>query len=89
MTQLALSLPKLELLRTEVRGVMFEIHLPSGKLRYEGPQLEGHAPGESLLNLSGLQRNRASRGRRMGGSGTARHAAGGECAGRSRRGGSG
>jgi hypothetical protein len=100
MTQLALSLPKLELLRTEVRalgpdtwrvrlavansgwlpcyiskralerkvvrGVMFELHLPqingspdpavslvSGKLRHEGPQLEGHAPEESLLNLAG------------------------------------
>jgi murein tripeptide amidase MpaA len=96
MTQLALSLPLLELLRTEVRalgpdtwrvrlavansgwlpsyiskralerkvvrGVMFEIHLPtgsdtdgtvvslvSGQLRYEGPQLEGHAPRNSLL----------------------------------------
>ena len=91
MTQIALSLPKLELLRTEVRalgdntwrvklavansgwlpayvskralarkivrGVMFEIHLPegeasislvSGKPRYEGPQLEGHAPKSSL-----------------------------------------
>ncbi|MEF7617048.1 M14 family metallopeptidase [Aquincola sp. MAHUQ-54] len=86
MTQIALSLPKLELLRTEVqalgpdtwrvrfavantgwlssyvsqralqrktvRGVMFEIHLPDdpavalvgGKARFEGPQLEGHAP---------------------------------------------
>ncbi len=91
MTQIALSLPKLELLRTEVRalgpdtwrvriavansgwlpayvtkralarkvtrGVMFEIHLPegdtavslvSGKTRVEGPQLEGHAPKNSL-----------------------------------------
>jgi len=91
MTQLALSLPRLELLRTEVRalgpdtwrvrlavansgwlpayvskralarkvvrGVMFEIHLPegdpsvslvSGKPRMEGPQLEGHAPKNSL-----------------------------------------
>jgi len=91
MTQIALSLPKLELLRTEVRalgpdtwrvrlavansgwlpayvtkralqrktvrGVMFEIHLPendpsvslvSGKPRMEGPQLEGHAPKNSL-----------------------------------------
>ena len=91
MTQIALSLPKLELLRTEVRalgpdtwrvriavansgwlpayvtqralarkvtrGVMFEIHLPegdtsvslvSGKTRVEGPQLEGHAPRNSL-----------------------------------------
>ena len=91
MTQIALSLPKLELLRTEVRalgpdtwrvklavansgwlpayvtkralqrktvrGVMFEMHLPqgdasvslvSGKLRMEGPQLEGHAPKASL-----------------------------------------
>jgi murein tripeptide amidase MpaA len=95
MTQIALSLPKLELLRTEVqalggdtwrvrlavansgwlpayvskralarkivRGVMFEIHLPtpspgtaptvslvSGKPRFEGPQLEGHAPVASL-----------------------------------------
>ena len=100
MTQLALSLPKLELLRTEVRalgpdtwrvrlavansgwlpcyiskralerkvvrGVMFELHLPqingspdpavalvSGKLRHEGPQLEGHAPEESLLGRQG------------------------------------
>ena len=93
MTQIALSLPKLELLRTEVRalgpdtwrvrfavansgwlpayvtrralqrkavrGVMFEIHLPeghdagisliSGQERFEGPQLEGHAPKNSLL----------------------------------------
>jgi murein tripeptide amidase MpaA len=93
MTQIALSLPKLELLRTEVRalgqdtwrvrfavansgwlpayvskralqrktvrGVMFEIHLPasadsgvslvSGLQRFEGPQLEGHAPKNSLL----------------------------------------
>ena len=91
MLQLALSLPRLELLRTEVRalgpdtwriklavansgwlpayvtkraltrkvvrGVMFEIHLPegntavslvSGKHRFEGPQLEGHAPKTSL-----------------------------------------
>lgn len=91
MTQIALSLPKLELLRTEVRalgpdtwriklavansgwlpayvtkralarktvrGVMFEIHLPedradvslvSGKTRVEGPQLEGHAPKNSM-----------------------------------------
>jgi hypothetical protein len=91
MTQLALSLPRLELLRTEVRalgpdtwrikfavansgwlpayvtkralarkivrGVIFEIHLPEGdaaislvggKARIEGPQLEGHAPKQSL-----------------------------------------
>jgi hypothetical protein len=92
MTQVALSLPRLELLRTEVRalgndtwrvrfavantgwlpayvtkralarktvrGVVFEIHLPdspdagvtlcSGKPRFEGPQLEGHAPRNSL-----------------------------------------
>jgi murein tripeptide amidase MpaA len=91
MTQIALSLPRLELLRTEVRalgpdtwrvriavvnsgwlpayvttralerktvrGVIFEIHLPendgavslvSGKPRMEGPQLEGHAPNNSL-----------------------------------------
>ena len=91
MTQIALSLPRLELLRTEVRalgpdtwrvklavansgwlpayvtkralqrktvrGVIFEIHLPegdssvslvSGKPRMEGPQLEGHAPKNSL-----------------------------------------
>jgi hypothetical protein len=91
MTTIALSLPKLELLRTEVRalgpdtwrvriavansgwlpayvtkralarktvrGVMFEIHFPggdssislvSGKPRMEGPQLEGHAPKNSL-----------------------------------------
>jgi hypothetical protein len=89
MTQIALSLPKLEVLRTEVRalgpdtwrvrlavansgylpayvtqlalerkvvrGVMFEIHLPqhpevslvNGKHRFEGPQLEGHAPKTS------------------------------------------
>ncbi|MDC8787047.1 M14 family zinc carboxypeptidase [Roseateles koreensis] len=90
MNQITLSLPKLELLRTEVRalgpdtwrirlavansgylpayvtkralerkvvrGVMFEIHLPSGdptitlvsgKERMEGPQLEGHAPKSS------------------------------------------
>ena len=94
MTQIALSLPRLELLRTEVRalgpdtwrvrlavansgylsacvtrralerktvrGVMFEIHLPdsdpaislvSGKQRFEGPQLEGHAPRQSLLSF--------------------------------------
>ena len=92
MNQLALSLPKLELLRTEVRalgpdswrvrmavansgwlpayvsqralqrkvvrGVMFEIVLPegdpavsliSGKPRFEGPQLEGHAPKNSQI----------------------------------------
>jgi hypothetical protein len=91
MTQIALSLPKLELLRTEVRalgtdtwrvrlavgnsgwlpayvtqlalkrktvrGVMFEIHLPehpevslvNGKHRFEGPQLEGHAPQSTQL----------------------------------------
>ena len=91
MTTIALSLPRLELLRTEVRalgpdtwrvriavansgwlpayvtkralarktvrGVIFEIHLPeadrsvslvSGKPRMEGPQLEGHAPKNSL-----------------------------------------
>lgn len=91
MTRIALSLPKLELLRTEVRalgpdtwrvrlavansgylpayvskralerkavrGVQFEIHLPQdqpavslvgGKLRFEGPQLEGHAVKASL-----------------------------------------
>ncbi len=91
MTQIALSLPRLELVRTEVRalgpdtwrvrivvansgwlpayvtkralarkavrGVMFEIYLPegdtsvslvSGKSRVEGPQLEGHAPKNSL-----------------------------------------
>ena len=91
MTTIALSLPRLELLRTEVRalgpdtwrvriavvnsgwlpayvtkralarktvrGVMFEIHIPendsavslvSGKPRMEGPQLEGHAPKNSL-----------------------------------------
>jgi murein tripeptide amidase MpaA len=91
MTQIALSLPKLEVLRSEVRalgpdtwrvrlavansgwlpayiskralarktvrGVMFEIHLPpdrpevtlvGGKQRFEGPQLEGHAPKNSL-----------------------------------------
>lgn len=94
MTQIALSLPKLEVLRTEVRalgpdtwrvrfavcnsgwlpayvskralerkvvrGVMFEIHLPpgdptvslvSGKERFEGPQLEGHAPKNSLQHF--------------------------------------
>lgn len=88
LTQIGLSLPRLELLRTEVRalgddtwrvrfavanagwlpayvskralarktvrGTMFEIHLPegatlcSGKERFEGPQLEGHAPKRSL-----------------------------------------
>ena len=91
MTQIALSLPKLELLRAEVRalgpdtwrvrfavansgwlpayvskralerktvrGVIFEIHLPpgdaevaliGGQPRIEGPQLEGHAPKQSL-----------------------------------------
>jgi murein tripeptide amidase MpaA len=98
MTQLALSLPRLELLRTEVqplaapddgtcgggtwrvrlvvgnsgwlpayvskralerkvvRGLMFEITLPEGATlaagelsRFEGPQLEGHAPKQSPL----------------------------------------
>lgn len=91
MTRIALSLPKLEVLRTEVRalgpdtwrlrfsvansgwlpayvtklalehkvvrGVMFEIHLPqdpaislvNGKHRFEGPQLEGHAPKATQL----------------------------------------
>ncbi|MGZ5236795.1 MAG: carboxypeptidase, partial [Caldimonas sp.] len=43
--------------RKTVRGVVFEIHLPdgdpsvslvSGKPRMEGPQLEGHAPKNSL-----------------------------------------
>jgi murein tripeptide amidase MpaA len=88
MTQIALSLPRLELLRTEVRalgedcwrvrfavansgylpayiskralerkvtrGVVFEIRLPagtslvSGAERMVGPQLEGHAPKNSL-----------------------------------------
>jgi murein tripeptide amidase MpaA len=88
MTQIALSLPKLELLRTEVRalgpdtwrvrfavanagylpayvskralerkvarGVVFDIHLPSGVglvsgvERIVGPQLEGHAPKTSM-----------------------------------------
>jgi murein tripeptide amidase MpaA len=89
--QLGLSLPRLELLRAEVRalspstwrvrlavgnagwlpayvtkralerkvvrGVIFEITLPSstdvslvsGKPRFEGPQLEGHAPANTLL----------------------------------------
>jgi murein tripeptide amidase MpaA len=90
MTKIALSLPRLELLRAEVRalgpdtwrvrfavansgwlpayvtklalerkvvrGVVFEIHLPeddptislvNGKHRFEGPQLEGHAPKTS------------------------------------------
>ncbi|MDH5328883.1 MAG: M14 family metallopeptidase [Aquincola sp.] len=92
MTQIALSLPRLETLRTEVRalgadtwrirfsvansgylpayvtklalerkivrGVMFEIHLAdddpeisliNGSRRFEGPQLEGHAPKTTLL----------------------------------------
>jgi murein tripeptide amidase MpaA len=91
MTQIALALPRLEPLRTEVRslgdgswrirfavansgwlpayvtrlalerkvvrGVVFEIHLPEhadvslvyGKPRFEGPQLEGHAPKTSQL----------------------------------------
>jgi len=91
LTQVALSLPRLEVLRTEVRalgpdtwrvrlavansgwlpayvtkralerkvlrGVIFELHLPAGdagvsllggKPRMEGPQLEGHAPRNSL-----------------------------------------
>jgi hypothetical protein len=48
---------KRALQRKTVRGVMFEIHLPesdrsvplvSGKPRMEGPQLEGHAPKNSL-----------------------------------------
>ena len=40
--------------RKTVRGVMFEIDLPEGaallggKERFEGPQLEGHAPKNSL-----------------------------------------
>jgi hypothetical protein len=43
--------------RKVVRGVVFEIHLPEGdpavalvggKSRFEGPQLEGHAPKASL-----------------------------------------
>jgi murein tripeptide amidase MpaA len=90
MTQLALSLPRLELLRSEVealgddswrvrlvvgnsgwlpayvskraldrkvvRGLMFEITLPDGArlaggelARFEGPQLEGHAPRQTPL----------------------------------------
>jgi murein tripeptide amidase MpaA len=90
MTQIALSLPRLELVRTElqllgpdtwrvrfavansgwlpayisrralarkvVRGVIFEVEWPDGaevallggKRRFEGPQLEGHAPKQSL-----------------------------------------
>ncbi len=91
MNQIALSLPRLELLRTEVRalgpdtwrvrlavvnsgwlaasvtaravqrkvvrGVVFELHLPTGQLdvslvggspRIEGPHLAGHAPATSL-----------------------------------------
>ncbi|MDB5999610.1 MAG: carboxypeptidase [Rhizobacter sp.] len=92
MTRIALSLPKLEILRTEVRslgndswrvrlavcnsgylpayvtkralqrktvrGVVFEIQLPegatlvSGKPRFEGPQLEGHAPKGSLQGFA-------------------------------------
>ena len=88
LNQIGLSLPKLELLRAEVRslggdswrirmavanagylpsyvtrralerkmarGVVFELHPPAGvtlqigKLRVEGPQLEGHAPASSL-----------------------------------------
>lgn len=91
MTQIGLSLPKLELLKAEceplgdgrwrvrfavansgwlpayvskralerktVRGVIFEIGLPEGaslvggKPRIEGPQLEGHAPKNSLLHF--------------------------------------
>jgi len=48
---------KRALTRKTVRGVLFEIHLPdgrpevslvSGKPRFEGPQLEGHAPKNSL-----------------------------------------
>jgi hypothetical protein len=44
--------------RKTVRGVMFEIHMPSGdpgislvsgKERMEGPQLDGHAPKQSQL----------------------------------------
>jgi murein tripeptide amidase MpaA len=99
MNQIALSLPKLELLRTEVqalgqdtwrirlavansgylsaavtqravqrkivRGVMFEIHMPtessivslvSGKQRFEGPHLDGHAP---KMSLQGFLPNRS------------------------------
>jgi murein tripeptide amidase MpaA len=91
MTQLALSLPRLEMLRTEVRalgpdtwrvrfavansgylpsyvtkralerktarGTVFQIHLPaelvlvSGRERFVGPHLEGHAPKASLLSF--------------------------------------
>jgi hypothetical protein len=91
MTQIGLSLPKLELLhaqaqplgpdtwrvrfavgnagwlpayvskraleRKTVRGVVFEIALPEGaslaggKPRIEGPQLEGHAPKNTLLHF--------------------------------------
>ena len=105
MNQIAMSLPKLELLRTEVRalgpdtwrvrlavsnsgwlpayvtkralerkqvrGVMFEIHLPtdpgsgvslvSGKERMEGPQLEGHAPKNSLHAFIGNRELTADR----------------------------
>ena len=91
MTTIALSLPRLELLRAEaqalgegcwrvrlavgnagwlpayvtrralerkqVRGVIFEISLPAGvslvagRQRFEGPQLEGHAPRTTQLNF--------------------------------------
>jgi murein tripeptide amidase MpaA len=105
MNSIAMSLPKLELLRTEVRslgpdtwrvrlavansgwlpayvtkralerkqvrGVMFEIHLPtdpgagvslvSGKERMEGPQLEGHAPKNTLHAFVGNREVTADR----------------------------
>ena len=58
------------LARKQVRGVMFEIGLPeganlvSGKLRMEGPQLDGHAPRTSLQGF--LPRRDASSDRARG-----------------------
>ena len=58
---LATCVTQLALQHKIVRGVMFEIHLPaaeggvallSGKPRFEGPQLRGHAPPKSLLALA-------------------------------------
>jgi hypothetical protein len=58
------------LARKQVRGVMFEISLPEGaelvggKLRMEGPQLDGHAPRTSLQGF--LPRREATGDRARG-----------------------
>jgi hypothetical protein len=57
------------LARKQVRGVMFEVELPegarlvSGKLRMEGPQLDGHAPRRSLQAFQPLTEVTADRAR--------------------------